>query len=66
MQQVDLSNILPTLFNSIRSWLRDIFAALDAVIVFPGLSLKMLLLIVVIVGLIIDALFVIIPTDGGD
>lgn len=66
MSTVDLSGSLSSIFVAIQTWLRTIFSALDSVIIFPGLTLKMLLLIVVVVGLIIDALFVIIPTDGGE
>lgn len=66
MNTVDLSGTLSDLFVALQGWLHTIFYALDRVIIFPGLTLKMLLLIVVVVGLIIDALFVIIPTDGGE
>ena len=66
MQTVDFSQAIQQIFITLKEWLSYIFAALGNIYIFGGLSLKTLLLILVVVGIIIDAIFVLIPTDPGD
>lgn len=61
---VDLTQQLAQVLSVILSWLRDIFNALDAIYILPGVTVLRLIIAVVVIGLILSAIFV--KFDGGE
>lgn len=55
---VDLSNTFSQVFNWVRQLLSFIFRQLDSIYLFQGLSVLRLFIILVILGMIISAVFV--------
>lgn len=63
LQTVDLHEIFHTLYHQFLSWISELLSFLDHIVIMEHLSMLRLIIILLVVGLVIDALIVIIPTQ---